>query len=83
VSISPYYTPETDEQQSRVQHALSQTELAKRMKSSQSRIAKIEAAEPNVSIELMMRALLTSVHAFIWILCLQIGGNLALIIACC
>jgi hypothetical protein len=34
--------------QSRVQHALSQTELAKRMKSSQSRTAKIEAADPSV-----------------------------------
>ena len=34
--------------QSRVQHALSQTGLAKRMKSSQSRIAKIEAADPSV-----------------------------------
>jgi hypothetical protein len=43
--------------QSRVQHALSQTELAKRMKS---RIAKIEAADPSVSIDLMVRALLAS-----------------------
>jgi transcriptional regulator with XRE-family HTH domain len=34
--------------QSRVQHALPQTELAKRMKSSQSRIAKIEAADTSV-----------------------------------
>jgi predicted transcriptional regulator len=46
--------------QSQVQHALSQTELAKRMKSSQSRIAKIEAADPSVSIDLMVRALLAS-----------------------
>ena len=46
--------------QSRVQHELSQTELAKRMKSSQSRIAKIEAADPSVSIDLMVRALLAS-----------------------
>jgi predicted transcriptional regulator len=46
--------------QSRVQHALSQTELAKRMKSSPSRIAKIEAADPSVSIDLMVRALLAS-----------------------
>ena len=34
--------------QSRVQNALSQTELAKRMKSSKSRIAKIEAADLSV-----------------------------------
>jgi predicted transcriptional regulator len=46
--------------QSRVQRALSQTELAKRMQSSQSRIAKIEAAGPSVSIDLMVRALLAS-----------------------
>jgi ABC-type transport system involved in cytochrome bd biosynthesis fused ATPase/permease subunit len=44
--------------QSRVQHALSQTELAKRMKSSPSRIAKIEATDPSVSIDLMGRELL-------------------------
>jgi Helix-turn-helix len=42
--------------QSRVQHALSQTELAKRMQSSQSRIAKIEAVYPSVSIDLVVRA---------------------------
>jgi transcriptional regulator with XRE-family HTH domain len=46
--------------QSRVQHALSQTELAKRMKSSQSRIAKIEAADASLSIDWMVRALLAS-----------------------
>jgi predicted transcriptional regulator len=46
--------------QSRVQHALSQTELAKRMKSSPSRIAKIEAADPSVSMDLMVCALLAS-----------------------
>ena len=44
--------------QSRVQHALSQTELAKRMTSSRSRIVKIEAANPSVSKYLMVRALL-------------------------
>jgi predicted transcriptional regulator len=51
--------------QSRVQHALYQTELAKRMKSSQSRIAKIEAAAPSVSIDLMVRALLVSGAALV------------------
>lgn len=45
---------------SRTKHALSQAELAKRMRSSQSRIAKIEAADPSVSIDLMVRALLAS-----------------------
>jgi Helix-turn-helix len=46
--------------QSRVQHALPQTELAKRMKSNQSHITKIESADPSVSIDLMVRALLAS-----------------------
>jgi Helix-turn-helix len=55
-----YYTLSVAAKQSRVQHALSQTVLAKRMKSSQSRIAKIEAADPSVSIDLMVRALLAS-----------------------
>lgn len=39
---------------------LSQAELARRIGSSQSRVAKIEAAEPNVSFELMFRALLAT-----------------------
>jgi ribosome-binding protein aMBF1 (putative translation factor) len=41
-------SPAQAAKQSRVQHELSQTELAKRMKSSQPRIAKIEAADPSV-----------------------------------
>ena len=36
---------------------LSQAELAKRMGSSQSRIAKLEAGDPTVSIDLLVRAL--------------------------
>jgi Helix-turn-helix len=44
----------------RVQNDLSQIDLAKRMKSSQSRIAKIEAADASVSIDLTIRALLAS-----------------------
>jgi DNA-binding XRE family transcriptional regulator len=36
---------------------LSQAALARRLKSSQSRIAKMEAAEPAVSIDLLLRAL--------------------------
>jgi hypothetical protein len=36
---------------------LSQSELAKRLQSSQSRVAKIEAADPTVSIDLLLRAL--------------------------
>jgi hypothetical protein len=35
----------------------SQTELARRIGSSQSRIAKLEAAEPDVSLDLLFRAL--------------------------
>lgn len=37
---------------------MSQAALAERMHSSQSRVAKIEAADPSVSIDLMIRALL-------------------------
>mgnify|MGYP001120890165 CR=1 FL=1 len=37
---------------------LSQVELAKRMGSSQSRVAKIEAAEPSVSLDLLVRSLI-------------------------
>ena len=46
--------------QSRVKQDWSQAELAQRMKSSQSRIAKIEAADPSVSIDLMVKALVAS-----------------------
>jgi predicted transcriptional regulator len=37
---------------------LTQTQLAKRLRSSQSRVAKMEAADPSVSIDLLVRALL-------------------------
>jgi DNA-binding XRE family transcriptional regulator len=36
-----------------------QTTVAKRLNSSQSRIAKMEAADPSVSVDLLMRALLS------------------------
>jgi hypothetical protein len=39
---------------------LSQIDLAQRMKSSQSRIAKIEAGDPSVSLDLIVRALIAS-----------------------
>ena len=39
---------------------LSQDALAKKMGSSQSRIAKIESGDPSVSLDLIIRALLTS-----------------------
>ena len=39
---------------------LTQTELARRMGSSQSRVAKAEAADPNVSVDLLVRSLLAS-----------------------
>lgn len=45
---------------SRIKRKLSQVELAQRMKSSQSRIAKIEAGDPSVSLDLMVRALIAS-----------------------
>ena len=39
---------------------LSQDALAKKMGSSQSRVAKIESGDPSVSLDLIIRALLTS-----------------------
>lgn len=39
---------------------LSQNELASRMKSSQSRVAKIEAGDPSVSLDLLVRAVLSA-----------------------
>jgi hypothetical protein len=41
----------------RMAQGLSQAELAKRLNSSQSRIAKVEAADPTVSADLLLRAL--------------------------
>ena len=38
---------------------LTQVELAKRLESSQSRVAKLEAGDPRVSIDLLLRALLS------------------------
>lgn len=45
---------------SRIKSKLSQIDLAQRMKSSQSRIAKIEAGDPSVSLDLIVRALIAS-----------------------
>lgn len=45
--------------QRRVDHGLSQAELAARMESSQSRVAKMEAGDPTVSLDLLVRSLLT------------------------
>ena len=42
----------------RVAEELTQTELAKHLGSSQSRVAKLEAGDPSVSLELLIRALL-------------------------
>jgi ribosome-binding protein aMBF1 (putative translation factor) len=41
----------------RSRQGLSQAELARRLKSSQSRVAKIEAGDPSVSADLLLRAL--------------------------
>jgi ribosome-binding protein aMBF1 (putative translation factor) len=41
----------------RLQHGVTQQELAAKMKSSQSRVAKIEAASADVSLDLSFRAL--------------------------
>jgi DNA-binding XRE family transcriptional regulator len=45
---------------SRIKRKLSQIDLAHRMKSSQSRIAKIEAGDPSVSLDLIVRALIAT-----------------------
>jgi ribosome-binding protein aMBF1 (putative translation factor) len=42
----------------RAQQGLTQTQLAQRLGSSQSRIAKLEAADADVSLDLVLRALL-------------------------
>lgn len=44
----------------RTARKLSQAALAKRIGSSQSRVAKMEAGDPSVSIDLLLRSLLTS-----------------------
>jgi len=46
--------------QTRRKRRISQVELAKRMGSSQSRIAKIETGDPSVSLDLILRALVAS-----------------------
>jgi hypothetical protein len=42
----------------RLAQALTQSDLARRLRSSQSRIAKLEAADPSVTIDLLIRSLL-------------------------
>lgn len=44
----------------RQRQKLSQAELARRLRSSQSRIAKMEASDPTVSLDLLVRALLAT-----------------------
>ena len=46
--------------QARIKRKLSQSELALRIKSSQSRVAKIEAGDASVSLDLIVRALLAA-----------------------
>jgi DNA-binding XRE family transcriptional regulator len=46
--------------ESRLEHHLSQAQLARRMNSSQSRIAKMEAGDPSVSADLLIRGLLST-----------------------
>jgi transcriptional regulator with XRE-family HTH domain len=45
---------------SRQKHRLSQVDLAERIGSSQSRVAKIEAGDPSVSLDLIARALIAT-----------------------
>jgi len=47
-----------DLQKKRLQKHLTQTELAQLLKSSQSRVAKMEAGDPSVSMDLLVRSLL-------------------------
>ena len=42
----------------RVRHKMTQVDLAKRVKSSQSRVAKMESGDPSVSLDLLIRSLL-------------------------
>ncbi len=42
----------------RARHGLTQAQLARLLKSSQSRVAKMEAGDPSVSIDLLIRSLL-------------------------
>lgn len=44
----------------RTRHKLTQVELAERIGSSQSRVAKIEAGDPSVSVDLLVRSLLAA-----------------------
>ncbi|MBI4520634.1 MAG: helix-turn-helix transcriptional regulator [Gemmatimonadetes bacterium] len=44
----------------RQEQGLSQVELAKRLGSSQSRVAKMEASDPSVSVDLLIRGLLAA-----------------------
>jgi len=43
----------------RTERGWTQTLVAKRLRSSQSRVAKMEAADPSVSVDLLVRSLLT------------------------
>jgi len=45
--------------QRRQQKGLSQTDLAAKLQSSQSRVAKMEAGDPSVSLDLLIRSLIT------------------------
>lgn len=40
-------------------HKMTQTELARRLKTSQSRVAKMEKGDPTVTVDLLIRSLLT------------------------
>jgi len=43
----------------RLRHKLSQTQAARKLGSSQSRVAKMEAGDPSVTVDLLIRSLLT------------------------
>ena len=43
----------------RKHHKMTQTELARRLKTSQSRVAKMEKGDPTVTVDLLIRSLLT------------------------
>jgi transcriptional regulator with XRE-family HTH domain len=45
--------------QRRQEKGLSQVELAEKLQSSQSRVAKMEAGDPSVSLDLLIRSLIT------------------------
>jgi ribosome-binding protein aMBF1 (putative translation factor) len=61
----------------RAQHSWTQADLAARLGSSQSRVAKMEAADSTVSVDLLVRSLLTAERKVPMSVCLAIETSAA------